>query len=55
MVKIVKKLSDEDLLVLLETIGISFLEEYPATAEIIFIAAERIAEINGFVKMEDKE
>jgi hypothetical protein len=55
MVKIVKKLSDEELVVVLETIGIYFSEEYPATAEIIFAAADRIAEINGFVKMEDKE
>jgi len=55
MVKIVKKLSDEDLLVLLETIGIYSSEEYPAIAEIIFAAVDRIAEINGFVKIEDKE
>lgn len=55
MVKIVKKLSDEELMVGLQTIGIYFSEEYPATAEIIFAAADRIAEINGFVKIKDKK
>jgi hypothetical protein len=55
MVKIVKKLSDKELLVFLESIGTYLSEEYPAIAEIIFAAADRIAEINGFVKMEDKE
>jgi hypothetical protein len=55
MVKFIKKLSDEELLIVLEVIGIYSSEEYPAIAEIIFAAVDRIAEINGFVKMEDKK